>query len=322
MYRPKICSIELFRKCCLRCRMCHMWKVKEVDGGLDKELLGKLAEQLEEVLTGEKEVVFSGGEPLLNESIVDIIQTYSQKGFKVGIASNGVLLDKEMAKQLVEAGLKSIQLSFDSSRQETHDFLRGVEGAYEKVLKGAEYLSAYKKKVSICAQTVISGKNISEIIDTIKFVKDDGRFSYISFMAITTPFFASVGDDWQSTEEFSFLWPGEEKLVDLVIDKIIEMKKDGYPIANPISQFELFRNYFHNPNKRNPGLKCNLGDYVLSIDPASDVRLCCFMKPMGNVKKQSLVDMLNSQEVDKLRQEMRNCQRICNTLVNCFFQEN
>lgn len=299
-----------------------MWKVEEENDGIEKEFLFGLADQLQDILIGEKEVIFSGGEPLLYEGIVDIIKMYTQKGLKVGIASNGVLINKEMTKQLVDAGLKNIQLSFDSSSQETHDFLRGVEGVYEKVLEGIEYLSVYKEKVSICAQTVISGRNINEIIDTIKFVKDDGRFDFISFMAVTTPFFAPVGNDWQSTEEFSFLWPKDAKVVDSVIDQIIEMKKDGYPIANPVSHLELFRAYFHNPHKRKPGLKCHLGDYVLSIDPIGDIRLCCFMKPIGNIREKSLVNMLNSQEVDEQRQEMRNCERLCNTLVNCFFQDN
>ncbi len=302
--------------------MCYMWKVKEENGGIDRELLFGLTDQFQEILIGEKEIVFSGGEPLLYEGIVDVIKMYSQKGLRVGIASNGVLINKEMARQLVDAGLKNIQLSFDSRCQETHDFLRGVEGAYEKVLKGIEYLSAYKEKVSICAQTVISGRNISEITETIKFVKNDGRFDFISFMAVTTPFFAPVSDNWQSTKEFSFLWPKDVNAIDSVIDQIIEMKKNGYPIANSVSHLELFRAYFHNPHTRKPRLKCHLGDYLLSIDPVGDIRLCCFMKPIGNIREKSLVNMLNSHEVDKQRCKMRDCERLCNTLVNCFFQDN
>jgi hypothetical protein len=140
-------------------------------------------------------------------------------------------------------------------------------------------------------------------------------------MAVTTPFFAPVGDDWQSKEEFSFLWPSPAE-VDLVIDKIIEMKKSGYPIANPVNHFELFRSYFHNPHERKMGQICRLGDYVLSIDPGGDARICCFMKPVGNINRDSLVNVLNSKEIDELRQKMRNCNRTCNTLINCFFREN
>lgn len=319
MYRPRICSIELFRKCCLRCRMCYMWKTKEETDIIDQNLLYELADQLQEVLVETKEVVFSGGEPLLYENITKIIEAYSQKGFKVGMASNGVLINQDMARQLVEAGLKNIQLSFDSCHKKTHDFLRGVDGTYEKVLKAAEYLSDYKGRISVCAQTVISGANIDEIADTIKFIRDDKRFDVISFMAVTTPFFAPIGDNWQSSEEFSFLWP-EEK-INKVIDEIIEMKKDGYPIANPISQFELFRAYFNHPHERKEGIMCRLGDYVLSINPKGEARLCCFMQPIGNIKKQPLTNMLDSEMVDGYRKTMRDCDKVCNTIVNCFFQD-
>ncbi len=298
--------------------MCYMWNAKEETDSIDENLLYGLADQLQKVLIEGKEVVFSGGEPLLYENIVNIVEVYSQKGFKVGMASNGVLINKDMAGQLAEAGLKNIQLSFDSSRKKTHDFLRGVDGAYEKVLKAAEYLSSHKDKISICAQTVISSVNIDEIVDTIKFVRDDKRFDFISFMAVTTPFFAPIDDNWQSSEEFSFLWPKEG--IDGVINEIIEMKKDGYPIANPISQFELFKAYFNNPHKRKEEVKCRLGDYVLSINPKGEVRLCCFMQPIGNIKEQPLINMLDSEIVNRYRQTMRDCDKVCNTIVNCFFQ--
>ncbi len=321
MYKPKICSIELFRKCNLRCRMCHMWKAEESGNGLNKATLERLAGELQDVLTGEKEVVFSGGEPLLFKGIVDLVRIYSERGFKVGIASNGTLIDKHKAKQLAEAGLKNIQLSFDSINKETHDFLRGVNGAHEKVLKAAGYLSSYNSRISVCAQTVISGKNLNELIDTIEFIKHDKRFDFISFMSVTTPFFSSADDNWRNEDEFSFLWPKEKEGVGRVIDKMIEMKKDSYPIANPVSHLELFRSYFHNPYIRRPDVRCRLGDYVLSIDPAGDIRPCCFMEPVGNIKEGNLADILSSEEVDRLRQVMRSCGKTCNTLVNCFFQE-
>ncbi len=320
MYRPRICSIELFRRCCLRCRMCHMWKTKEQDGGLDKDSLIRLADGLLTVMDGEREVVFSGGEPLLHPDIIEIIKQFSLRGFKVGMASNGVLIDRDKAGELADAGLKNIQLSLDSVNKETHDFLRGVPGTYEKVLQAAAHLSAYKGKISVCAQTVISGKNLEELVDTMEFVKNDGRFNAISFMAVTTPFFAPIDHNWQENNEFSFLWPRDSKLVDKVIDQIILLKAKGYPIANPVDQFELFRSYFHQPHKRRPGVRCQLGDYVLSIDPSGEVRMCCFMDPIGNIRSNAIAVLLDKPEVEKMRQDMRVCHKVCNTLVNCFFK--
>jgi len=297
-----------------------MWKVKEEDNGLDKDTLARLADGLSSVMDGEKEVVLSGGEPLLHADIIEIIREFSFKGLKVGMASNGVLIDQGKAGELADAGLKNIQLSLDSVNKETHDFLRGVSGAYEKVLQAAGNLSAYKEEVSICAQTVISGKNLEELIDTIEFVKNDGRFHAISFMAVTTPFFAPIGNGWQENDEFSFLWPRDLKLVDKVIDQIIALKVKGYPIANPVAQFELFRSYFHQPHKRQPGARCQLGDYVLGIDPKGEARLCCFMHPIGNIHTTAIAHLLNKSEVEEMRNDMHVCRKVCNTIVNCFFK--
>ncbi len=321
MYKPKICSIELLRQCCLRCRMCYIWKIEKTDQQLDISLLTGLADQLETILTGEKEVAFSGGETLLHPDIVDIVRIYSQRGFKVGLVSNGMPLTEEMAAQLVEAGLQHIQLSLDSVYSDTHNFLRGAKTAYESVLRAADHMSRYKDKILIGAQTVISGKNIDEIIDTIRFVKKDERFAHISFMAVTAPFFAPVENNWMSSEEFSFLWPRDMQKVDTVIDEILALKKEGYPIANPASHFELFRAYFHDPLKRKEEIACLLGDYLVGINPAGDVRICCLMPPIGNIREKPLADILSAPAIDGMRQDMHSCRRVCNTLVNCFFRE-
>lgn len=321
MYKPKICSIELFRKCCLRCRMCLMWNVKEDRILLDKKILKLLAGQLAVVMEGQKEVVLSGGEPLLHPQIFDIVKIFAKRKLKVGMASNGVLIDKGKAKKLVAAGLKNIQLSLDSFNKETHDFLRGVEGAHDRVLAAAGYLSAYPDTLSVCAQTVISGRNIHEIPETIEFVRSSGRFQAISFMAVTEPFFGPDDKNWRTSADFSFLWPTDLELVDKTIDRIIRMKKDGYPIANPEAQFELFRSYFHDPCKRKEGVTCKLGEYVLSIDPAGDARVCCFMAALGNIGTSKVADLLALKGLDETRREMLVCNRVCNTIVNCFFKE-
>jgi len=296
-----------------------MWKVGDAEGCLPVEVLRKLSDELALALDGEKEVVFSGGEPLLYEGILDIVRIYTQKGLKVGIASNGVLINKKMAGDLVDAGVKNIQLSLDSSHSETHDFLRGVKRVHEKVLKAAEYLSAYKDRINVCAQMVISGKNIHEVEDTVRFVKDSGVFSVISFMAVTTPFFTHAGENWRQEGDFSFLWP-RGKEASSVLEKIIGMKRDRFPIANPVEQLKMFQSYFEDPASRKTGIVCRLGDYVVSIDPHADVRLCCFMEPIGNIKKQSLMNILDSEMADRYRKTMHDCNKVCNTIVNCFFQ--
>jgi len=298
-----------------------MWKLPETSGCLDNHLLERLGIQLNEVLSGDKEVVFSGGEPLLYDGITKIIKIYSREGLRVGMASNGVLIDSKKAKDLADAGLKNIQISFDSLYPDTHDFLRGVAGSHERVLKAAQYLNVYRDTLTVCAQTVISGRNIDEIIDTVQFVKDSKCFSHISFMAVTAPFFALLENNWQEHKEFTFLWPQDPEKTDSVINRLIEMKDEGYPIANPVSHLELFREYFHNPGVRKSGSSCHLGDNVVSVDPLGDLRLCCSTGPLGNINRSRLLDILRGSEVEDLRAKMRSCDKTCNALVNCFFKE-
>jgi len=297
-----------------------MWNPQHREVCIEKSVLYSIASQLRDLLSGDKEVVFSGGEPLLYDGIAEIVALYSREGLKVGMASNGVMIDRQIADDIVKAGLRNIQLSLDSCVRQTHDFLRGVQGAYDRLLKGAECLLVYKSSLSVCAQTVISESNINEIADTVEFVARDNRFDLISFMAITDPFFSQANDTWREKGKFSYLWPKSKKQIDRAIDDLIKMKQSGYPIANPVSHLELFRYYFHNPYDRKPETMCCLGDYVINIDPACDVRLCCFMDPIGSIKQKTLTDILGSEDIVKIRSAMKNCEKTCNTLVNCFFK--
>ena len=60
-------------------------------------------------------VNISGGEPLLNPRIFEIIQRLSNANMYVGISTNGWLY-KEKREKLLEAGLKFIQVSLDGDK--------------------------------------------------------------------------------------------------------------------------------------------------------------------------------------------------------------
>jgi MoaA/NifB/PqqE/SkfB family radical SAM enzyme len=50
-------------------------------------------------------LVIDGGEPLCRDDLLDIVKYASSKGIQTGIGSNGTLIDKVMAKRMVEAGM-------------------------------------------------------------------------------------------------------------------------------------------------------------------------------------------------------------------------
>ncbi|MBU1863702.1 MAG: radical SAM protein [Candidatus Omnitrophica bacterium] len=318
---PTSCSLVVLNRCLLQCKMCHMWKAPRVDDEVTIEELKRFVSTVKDMLVGDKELIISGGEPLLKEGIFDLIRHASDRGLKTIMPTNGYLITEEVAKRLHVSGLKEIFISLDSNNPATHDFLRGKDGCFERVMKGIEYLHAYCRGLRINFLTVISNKNLHEVITLLHEIENDKRISGVYFQAIATPFFTGLGEDWCENEEFGCLWPHEyEKVVD-VIDEIIHLKREkNYMVHNHHQHLELFKRYFKNPHCRVEKRGCYLGDSVINVDHVGNINLCCFDQPVGNIRTNDIQRLWFSDDVKGRQAVMHQCERNCHNLVNCFFK--
>ena len=98
---------------------------------------------------GFMEAVYFGGEPLLRNDIVELVDYANTKGLLASLFTNGVMLSKEMADRLKGAGLNMCNVSLDSANPATHDRLRGLNGCFNKAVKGIRYIVANEIKCSI-----------------------------------------------------------------------------------------------------------------------------------------------------------------------------
>ncbi len=128
---------EITRSCNLRCRHCL------VDGGNGSHStlnLNRTIDSLVELNT--KEVLITGGEPLLHPEIFRISSLLSKAGLRVGICTNGTLIDREAASCLKDSGIGYIILSLDGSTSETHELIRRGQPSFAAACSAAEILSA------------------------------------------------------------------------------------------------------------------------------------------------------------------------------------
>ena len=78
--------------------------------------------------------------PCSDEDIYELIRYGTSKGFRMGLGSNGSLIDEAVAKNLKDAGVKTVSISLDSSIPEKHDEFRGVEGSWQKAINAIKAL--------------------------------------------------------------------------------------------------------------------------------------------------------------------------------------
>lgn len=110
--------------CNLSCQTCirHSWD--ESEGFMDMALYKKVLYEAKE-LSSLKEISFWGfGEPLLHPHILEMIALAKALKVKTKLITNGLLLDSQMARGLIAAGLDTIIVSIDGSSEAVHAEIR------------------------------------------------------------------------------------------------------------------------------------------------------------------------------------------------------
>ena len=317
--RPDFCVIEVTHRCMFQCRMCNYWQTKSgVDSDeISIEDLRKFILSLKDFVSTPFGINISGGEPLLREGMLDLIEFIAEQGFKFSMVTNGYLINKAVAKRIADSGLNFIAISLDSLDEKIHDNLRGIKGAHRKVMDALGYFDAYKGKLeNLTVQTIIMGPNMDGILDLAEWARDK-KFS-LSFMAVTRPNMVPVDVEWYKKKEFSFLWPQDTAKAHYVLGGLIKLKKAGYRIDNPVGQLERFKLYFSDPERFIKETSCSLGDDIMQVNPRGDVYLCCEMEPTGNIKEGDIGKIWTSKKAESIREKIRSCQRNCASMVNCY----
>jgi AdoMet-dependent heme synthase len=314
---PIFCDIGITENCMFKCKMCRLWQSPKNIQELSIEEWKNFIISLEELGANKIRLHLAGGEPLVKAGVLDLIEFANKKGFTTVMVSNGFLIDEAMAKRIVSSGLDVISISLDSIDEATHDFLRGIPGAYRQALQAIDCLSKHGVK-SISILSVIMGANLHNLIELADWINQNASLSSVYFQAISQPLAMPKDQQWFEKAELGYLWPKDKIQLDSVIDQLIARKNQGYKISNSVRQLEIFKSYFKQPDKVHGDMVCNQGDYVIYIRPTGEVLLCGSMPPIGNIRTESIKKLWNSQEAALRRKQIYACTESCLNVINCF----
>jgi MoaA/NifB/PqqE/SkfB family radical SAM enzyme len=205
----------------------------------------------------------TGGEPLLNKDIVEIIRSASD-GCAVKLFTTGCGLTEKLAEDMKKAGLYSVCVSLDSSKAEEHDKGRNYEGAYSTALKAVEIFR--KAGVHTGVSAVLSKEmiNRNDIETFLSFL--DGLHIHEAWLSEAKP---SVESYWKSD---MVVTPAEKGLLKSIQEE--RNKKPGMTV-NYLGHFESGEHF-----------GCNAGNKMIYIDAFGETSPCVFI-PMtfGNIKE-------------------------------------
>ncbi|MBN1433612.1 SynChlorMet cassette radical SAM/SPASM protein ScmF [Candidatus Fermentibacterales bacterium] len=134
----------LTKGCNLRCR--HCWIAPEHQTpdrplpSLDPGLFRSVVEQGR--LLGLRGVKLTGGEPLLHPNLGEMLSIVRSRQLDLVMETNGTLCTPEMARRVRDSSRRPfVSVSIDGADPETHDWVRGVDGAFEAAVSGAGCLA-------------------------------------------------------------------------------------------------------------------------------------------------------------------------------------
>jgi radical SAM enzyme (rSAM/lipoprotein system) len=107
-------------------------------------------------------IALTGGEPLMRKDLEACGREFYKRGFPWGMVTNGYGLTPERLDSLLRAGLHSVTVSFDGLTHETHDWLRGRNGSWERA-KNAITMIAASGDLAYDVVTCVNKRNISDL---------------------------------------------------------------------------------------------------------------------------------------------------------------
>lgn len=205
-------------------------------------------------------ILLTGGEPLMRGDLEDIVEYFSSKNLKVGIATNGFFLDKERTRSLVEVGVSQFEVTVLSANEEAHDRLSGVQGSYQRACQAILNVKNLKKQAFVGFPAI--SQNIEEapnVFDLAFALGADG-FSFYRFVP--------TGKGSQNSHQFM---PTVEQINDAlgILDEKADILKMRVFLGIPVPLKQL--------NKKLKNIKitkCEGGLTKFVIDCRGNLRIC------------------------------------------------
>ena len=285
--------LHVHSSCNCRCVMCDIWKTKEAHTFRPADLQPHL-ESIRRL--GVRWVVFSGGEPLLNQDLPLLCSMLRRENIRLTLLTTGLLLGKQAA-QVAESFDDAI-VSLDGPER-VHNAIRRVDGAFALIHSGVKAMRLHRPAFSITARATIQKANHRHLRETVAAAKllDLNGISFLAADLTSEAFIRPVS--WSAERQSEVALSCEEigaldAEVDALIDERIADIDAGYIAESPGKLRRIVRHFrAHLGLERNESPQCNAPWTSAVIETDGTVRPCFFHRPIGNIHKMSFEEAIN-----------------------------
>ena len=303
------CQIFLTRNCNIKCGFCKLAE-KQFDAELTTKEWKNAFLTLDKI--GIKTVKIMGGEPTYLDDLEEILEFIGKNtNLKYALLSNSLISDARL-DSLVNAGLQGYFASVDVIKNAdlSLDQEKKANAGFDVLLK----LKAKGVKL-LGANVVITSKNLQDIPETVSVLSNNGI--WVNLCPVIHDNTQKSGRDWEYRKvvDETALFKDEDipKLKE-VINKLLQLKKDGVRLAVPDSYLANMEKY---------GVNCSwqcTRFSQLRIDADGALMLCNDIR--GDVSKKYNIRTLTSDgyaEFKRAWTQERNAINCSGCYWSCFY---
>lgn len=182
---PVVVAIRMNYACNLRCVMCNQWGengafIKQPNKMPKRDLtLEDMKMFLDDISSFHPYIYFTGGEPLMNKDIIDVVKCANSKHMVTSMSTNSTFL-KEKAEDLIRAGLDYLYTSLDAPIPVDDEIIRvdaKGEDSNAKAVDAIRYFIELRNKIGlglplIQTQTIIVKENQYQLLEMANFMEN------------------------------------------------------------------------------------------------------------------------------------------------------
>ncbi|WP_440009528.1 radical SAM protein [Halomicrococcus sp. SG-WS-1] len=288
--RPFVLIWELTQACDLACEHCR------ADARPDRhpdELSTKEAKRLLDQTRefGENQlVVFSGGDPLKRDDVVDLVEYGTDVGLSVTMTPSGTAsLTPDAVRELADAGLRRMAVSIDGATADDHDDFRGEPGSFDETLRAA--CAARDAGLPLQINTTVCRQTVSDLPKIADLVADLGAVLWSVF------FLVPVGRG-------AALTPISPDRAERVMEWLVDT---DWPFGVKTTEAPHYRRVAVQQTERPPDRQMGItaGDGFAFVSHVGEVYPSGFLPlSAGNVRDRSVVDVYRDSELfESLREK-------------------
>lgn len=297
--RYLVVRMDTTNLCNLRCRMCYISAEQpRRREQMDLELFDKIARQ---AFRRTRLLFLScATEPLMNRDFGTFLEHTGRYRIPFTcFVTNGMLLNEDVVRRALAARISEIRFSVDGATKETYEFIR--RGAdWETLLEKLHLLRRVKREagsglpagrlVFTCLE-----RNIRELPQLVRLAAEYGIAS-VQVRHLLTFGVAGAGLDWQEQLRYRSVFN------EVAQAAAAEAPRLGVKLIlpQPISPATPARK----SGRREANPHCLIPWSQVIISPSGLVRLCSHFPPLGDLRKQSLADIFNGPEINRIRKAL------------------